>query len=105
MQGKIIIATLVLLFFSCMTTKKASCYDETVKFYRDVLSEEQSFCSKKINNDYWIKELADLRLEAMRKYLDSVGTKTADNYLEFEERYKVMTLQSVSNSADNHCGL
>lgn len=96
MQGKIIIATLVLLFFSCMTTKKASCYDETVKFYRDVLSEEQSFCSKKINNDYWIKELADLRLEAMRKYLDSVGTKTADNYLEFEERYKVMTLQSVS---------
>ncbi|MFN7703747.1 MAG: hypothetical protein ACK5WV_15585 [Chryseotalea sp.] len=42
------------------------------------------------------KKLSDLRLAAMRKYLDSVGTKTADDYSKFEERYKVMTLQSGS---------
>ncbi|RAW01241.1 hypothetical protein [Pseudochryseolinea flava] len=96
MQRKIVIVSLVLLFFSCVTTKKVSSYDEAVKFYRDVISEEKRFCPKKINNDYWIKELGDLRLAAMRNYLDSVGTKTADNYLEFEERFKAMTLRSAS---------
>ena len=96
MRRRIIITSLVLLVFSCATTKKLSYHDEAVNFYRDILSEEQSFCSKKINNDYWIKELADLRLTAMRNYLDSVGSKTADDYSEFEEKYKAMTLKSAS---------
>jgi hypothetical protein len=96
MHGKIFIASLILLLSSCMTAKKVIYYDETVKFYRDLLSEEKSFCSKRINNDYWIKEVEDLRLNAMRKYLDSIGTKTADDYSAFEAKHNFLTLESIS---------
>jgi hypothetical protein len=96
MHGKIVIALLGLLLASCMTAKKVTYYDETIKFYQNVLFNEGTFCSKRINNSYWIKEIEEIRLAAMRKYLDSVGTKTPEDYLEFERRHKFLTIESVS---------
>ncbi len=96
MHGKIFIASLILFVSSCLTVKKVTYYDETVKFYQDVLSEETAFCSKRIDNDYWIKELTELRRVAMSSYLDSVGTKTAADYLTFEAKHDFLILESVS---------
>ena len=96
MNRTILIAFLVLFFFSCKTVEKMDYYDETVQFYKDFLSEEDSFCARRINNDYWLKVIEENRLNSMRKYLDSLDSRTFDDYTSYELKYKLLTLQSVS---------
>ena len=39
---------------------------------------------KKVSK-HWLKEIEQVSLTAMRKYLDSVGSRTPDDYAKFED--------------------